>query len=197
MKKEKDKIREKMYSLRSNLSSKDYNEKNKHVEENFYSLSLEKEYNNFMSYVNIKKEVRTRLIIDNLIKKNKTVSVPICLQKTTNLIASKINSLDELESSFFNLFEPKKEKIEEISPINLEVIIIPGIAFDRSGNRIGFGKGYYDRFLKKVKPGALKIAMAYDFQVLKDLPTDSFDVNMDMIITDKEIIEIKDNNTYS
>jgi len=72
--------------------------------------------------------------------------------------------------------------IEEI-----DLVIVPGVVFDKNLNRIGFGKGYYDKILNRLKPSAKKVALAHDFQVLEDIPAEEHDVKMDMIITEKNI----------
>ena len=72
---------------------------------------------------------------------------------------------------------------------NIDVILVPGLAFDRNGGRMGFGKGYYDRLLESSK--AVKIGLCYDFQILEKIPTESHDVPMNFVITEKEILEIR------
>ncbi len=87
----------------------------------------------------------------------------------------------------FHIEEPSGSDTANISDI--ELIVVPGVAYDRQGNRVGRGKGYYDRLLASTK--ATKIGMAYDFQLIDEIDAESHDVKMDIIITDKSVITIK------
>lgn len=95
--------------------------------------------------------------------------------------------LEDLRPGAFGILEPN-----DLSPKfkdTVGICFVPGIAFDKSGNRLGFGKGYYDRFLKN-KPQITKIGVCYSFQLLKhiEIPADEYDIKMDMIITEKEVL---------
>lgn len=83
----------------------------------------------------------------------------------------------------FHIEEPQGDDLCDMADI--EMIVVPGVAYDRHGNRVGRGKGYYDRLLSRTK--ALKIGVAYDFQIVDDIEADPHDVKVDMIITDKGI----------
>ena len=83
----------------------------------------------------------------------------------------------------FHIEEPQGDDLCDMADI--EMIVVPGVAYDRHGNRVGRGKGYYDRLLSRTK--AIKIGVAYDFQIVDDIETDAHDVKVDMIITDKGI----------
>ena len=91
------------------------------------------------------------------------------------------------EKGTFSVLEPKERVC--LDKNNIDVVLVPGIAFDRCGGRVGFGKGCYDKFLKDIN--AIKIGFCYDFQLLEHINTDSTDVTMDFIITEKEIIRGK------
>ena len=100
------------------------------------------------------------------------------------LFFSKINSLNDLVIGKFNILEPKDRfKTKE----ELDLIIVPGLVFDKKGNRIGHGKGYYDSFLKK-HPNATKIGLAFEDQINKKILVEDHDIPMDFIITEKRII---------
>ena len=131
-------------------------------------------------------EVDTVAMIEYVLK----VGVRIALPKVVcdNLLFLEIKSLEDVEKSSIGLMEPKYycEVVDEPNAI----MIIPGAAFDRTGNRIGYGGGYYDRFLAK-EPNHKKIALAYDFQIYDILPMEKHDIKVDEIITEKEIIKCK------
>ena len=116
--------------------------------------------------------------------------VPISNKEDYSLILSKLNSFEDLVEGPYGILEPKKEKIKEISFDEIDLIIIPGIVFDLKGNRIGHGKGFYDRLLKNTKVSI--IALAFEFQIIGKIPVDKNDKPVDIIITEKRIIYCKD-----
>lgn len=87
----------------------------------------------------------------------------------------------------FHIEEPEGDDVRDISEI--EMVVVPAVAYDRHGNRVGRGKGYYDRLLADTR--ALKVGVAYDFQLVDDIDTDTHDVGVDMVITDKSVIVVK------
>lgn len=183
----KEDIRRVMLKRRREMSQEEIDEKSKRIAEVLLSLDFIQNSQTFMVYVNMPGEVRTERIIEDLLKAGKTVAVPVCIPKTVELLASEIKGLDELMPGHYGILEPRKELIRPVDPKILEVIIVPGIAFDIRGNRIGHGKGYYDRFLRKVPPFAKKVGLAFEFQVMPNVPVCHFDVPMDMIITENGI----------
>ena len=140
------------------------------------------EAKNVMFYSSIKNEVETHeLIREALTKRN--VFLPKINRE--NLHVVRIKRYDDLAKGKYGILESRKG--EELGDLRqLDVVIVPGIAFDMSGNRIGFGIGYYDRLLKKTS--AVKIALAHDFQVVDKIPAEAHDVPVDVIITEKRII---------
>jgi 5-formyltetrahydrofolate cyclo-ligase len=95
---------------------------------------------------------------------------------------------EPMERSYFGVWEPLGEEEKLISPEEIDLIIVPGLAFDRELNRLGFGRGFYDRYLSGCS--AFKVGICYDAQIAEkdEIPIDCYDVKMDMVITEKEII---------
>lgn len=98
-----------------------------------------------------------------------------------------------LQYGAFHIEEPTGDDIEDID--NIELIIVPGIAYDNRGNRVGRGKGYYDRLLSRTK--ATKIGIGYDFQLVDEIDSEPHDITMDIVITDSRIINIKSRNKHN
>lgn len=94
---------------------------------------------------------------------------------------------DHMRQGAFDIYEPTGDTVADISL--MDVVIVPGVAFDRRGNRIGRGRGYYDRLLSGCH--AIKIGICYDFQLLEEITADSHDVTMDYVVTDNEIIDVR------
>jgi 5-formyltetrahydrofolate cyclo-ligase len=136
-------------------------------------------------YVSVKNEVDTNGIIVDALSKGKRVSVPVTGPEGA-LNHVEIRSLDQLKPAQFGLLEPSHSNTDTICPGELDLVVVPGIAFDKSCNRIGFGAGYYDRYLEHVP--ASKVGLAYDFQILEEVPTESHDVPLDTVITQSGIL---------
>lgn len=157
----------------------------------FLNLKKSSFFNNsahIMVYLDFKHEVRTDFIINYCLEHNKNVYIPICIPETHELCISRITNLNELKSGHFGILEPKTEYIRLSNSRLLDLVLVPGVVFDSTGNRIGFGAGYYDRFMKRLKLGAVKAALAYSFQVVDKVPTDEYDIPADYIVTENDIV---------
>jgi len=185
----KEEIRRKILKKRLYLSKEDIKNKSQQV---FLNLTDTVEYKNsrdIMFYVATRSEVQTEEMIKTSMKMGKNVFVPIILPECINLAPSKIFDFDiELEKGKKGILEPKKEYHRLFPPENIDLIIVPGVAFDLSGNRIGRGFGYYDNFLRKVHPSTKIIALAFEMQIVKKIPNDKNDIPVHKIITEKRII---------
>lgn len=138
-------------------------------------------------YVSLPEEVDTGKIMEELFRQKKTVIVPkIFPHKRLKLF--QIQSLTDLEPGVFNIPEPGLTCTEIDSSV-IDLFIIPGVAFDRYGYRLGRGMGYYDRLL--IDTWIPKIGLSYSFQLIPRLPHAPYDIPMDVIVTEKEIIRIK------
>jgi 5-formyltetrahydrofolate cyclo-ligase len=103
------------------------------------------------------------------------------LRENTNL-RLEIKNLKQVELGAYKILEPKKH-LPRLKPQQIDLAFIPGIAFSRDGHRVGYGKGFYDRLMKKLT--CPKIGIAYEFQIVNNIPGEKHDVPVDMIITEK------------
>lgn len=121
-----------------------------------------------------------------------SVVIPYC--SGGEIVPFLLRSLDELETGLYGIKEPKElfrsRKDRIFDPKQIDLVIVPGLAFDINGNRLGRGKGYYDRFLRHLSPKTLKIALAFECQIFETIPRDSNDVPMDLVVTEERIIRI-------
>jgi 5-formyltetrahydrofolate cyclo-ligase len=140
-----------------------------------------------MLYSGKEKEVQTEKLIRATLKE-KRVILPITNKEQRILELSEIKNFDELEKATFNILEPKKGFIRLVAVDNLDLIVVPGVAFDYNGNRMGYGFAYYDKLLSTVKKPILFIALAFQFQVLKTIPHSRHDIRVHVIITEEQII---------
>ena len=138
-----------------------------------------------MVYMDFRNEVPTGEIIEKIRSTGKKLVLPFT-DRDFNIIPFEVPEDGEvagyLATSAFGIAEPDPELCRKADPGAIDLIIIPGSAFDQYENRIGYGKGCYDRFLAALPSSAFKLALAYDFQVLPCIPTDPADVKMDKIL---------------
>ncbi|MGB9857966.1 MAG: 5-formyltetrahydrofolate cyclo-ligase [Dictyoglomaceae bacterium] len=150
------------------------------------SLDIWKKTKIIHTYVSFRSEVDTRFIIYYSLINGKKVLCPII--KGENLLFGEIKSLNDLKVGSYGILEPQ-EPID-LDPEDIDIIIVPGIAFDLRGFRLGYGKGFYDRFLKDLK-NPTKIGLIYNELIRDSLPTDDKDVRVDIVISEKRIIYTK------
>ena len=147
--KEKEKLRKQIKEKRIKQSIEENRKKSKEIKEKLFNLKEYKNAKTVLFYVSYNGEVFTHDIVKEALK-DKKVIVPISNKEDCLLNLSKLEKWDDLEISSYGILEPKKECIKEISIDEIDLIIVPGVAFDIKGNRMGHGKGYYDRLLSKV-----------------------------------------------
>jgi 5-formyltetrahydrofolate cyclo-ligase len=137
-----------------------------------------------MFYVSLQDEVDTLIMIDEALKAGKRIAVPVILKEEKRLIAGEIhNRLEDLESQHFGIYQPRQDRVKEIPLDDIDLVVVPGVAFDRKNIRLGRGHGYYDRFLSGLPKRTKTIGLAFDFQVLEDLPQDPHDIPVSKIVS--------------
>ncbi|MEK7591783.1 MAG: 5-formyltetrahydrofolate cyclo-ligase [Patescibacteria group bacterium] len=168
----------------------------KHSDEKIHRALIQrdewKKANTICISVSLPEEVDTKKIMSELFLEKKIVVVPKVLKERI-LELFQIKSADDLSVGKFGVLEPKSH-CKAVDKKSVDLFIVPGIVFDRSGNRLGWGKGYYDRLLQGVS--VPKIALAYSFQIADEIPHDTHDIRMSAIITEKEVIDTFDQAQY-
>ena len=157
------------------------------VQRNLFSLNIFEDRQNFLLYADFRCEVKTSSIIAMLLSKGKKVFLPAV--DGNDLLIGEF-SVTNTHLGKYGILEPDITQQQSFPAELIDVFIVPGVAFDRRGGRIGYGKGYYDRLLCNAKKDSLKIALAYDMQIVEDTFSEDCDIAMDKIITEKEIIEV-------
>ncbi|TCU74113.1 5-formyltetrahydrofolate cyclo-ligase [Tissierella praeacuta] len=181
-------LRKKILQKRAELSTENIVNYSNIIENKLYKMDYYKNAKTIMSFISFGDEIITHEIIKNSIKNGKSVVVPITIPETKELKVSKILDFSELEIGYYNILTPKKDFLRFIDFNTIDLVLVPGVVFARDGYRVGYGGGYYDRFLSKFKEKVNTIGLAFDLQIVEEIPKDSFDIPVDFIITEKETI---------
>ena len=185
---DKKSLRKKVLEKRSKLSKKDIIEYSEIIANKLYEMDYYKNAKRLMSFISFKDEIHTHEIIKTSISEGKSIVVPITFPERKELKVSEVLDFSELEIGFYDILTPKEEFIRFVDPSTIDLILMPGVVFAKDGYRIGYGGGYYDRFLSKLDKKVMKIALAFDLQIVDTVPTESFDIPVDIIITEKRVI---------
>jgi len=132
-----------------------------------------------MFYISFDGEVVTQDMLKTSQRLGKMILVPVC-RKNGVMKPCILEDKMPLARNCYGILEPVRKKFMKIK--DLDLVIVPGVAFDKKGRRIGRGKGYYDRFLKKLSPNTTSIGLAFDFQILPSIPATRSDVGVDKVI---------------
>jgi 5-formyltetrahydrofolate cyclo-ligase len=142
-----------------------------------------------MAYIDVRAEVRTRQHLPKLLEGDKRIVVPYCVNDVLELFL--LENMDELAIGMYKILEPKPELRDapgkRVEVKELDLIMVPGVAFDRRGARMGHGFGYYDKLLEHARPDAPLVALAFECQIFPEIPTQQHDIFMDRIITEQAI----------
>lgn len=188
---EKRQVRQRIGSLLKRMSEDDYTRFNAQVYERFFSLKIVRQAQAIMIYYSIAHEVETHSIIKQLLGQGKRVGLPVC-REDRSLDVREIISLNQVvrkDFKTFSLYEPGKET-SIIPADDLDLVIIPGIAFDLDGNRLGHGAGYYDRFLHNLPSHIYRLGLAYQFQVIPYVPVSKYDIPVNGLLTEERFYDI-------
>lgn len=186
----KKELRKEMLTKRNQLEDCIRNPQDKIIYDNFINSDLYKNAQDIFIYVSFGSEVDTHKIINKAIKDNKSIYVPKTDMEKKEMIAIKIHSLSELVVDSYGILAPISVDKTLISN-KFDVIIMPGVAFDKEGNRIGYGGGYYDKYIKDNDANTTpKVALAYDEQIIEKIESEAHDINVDFIISSKKVLVI-------
>ena len=158
----------------------------KKISDRFLGLEEYTSCKTLFTFVSSDIEVDTIYIIEKALSDGKQVAVPKCTDKTGHMEFYYINSLNELKTGYFSILEPDTNICKKADSFT-GLCIVPGLCFDYQGFRIGFGKGYYDRFLQRFK--GTTVGICYSKCIEKELPKGAYDRSVDILVTDKFTIQ--------
>ena len=140
-----------------------------------------------MFYIDVRSEVRTRHDLELALQSGKSIVVPWC-NADGELELFRLDGMEELEIGMYRILEPRQQlrslPEKQVNVESLDMIMVPGVAFDRRGARMGHGKGYYDKLLQHARRDAPLVALAFECQLFEEIPVAAHDIFMDRIITE-------------
>ena len=146
-----------------------------------------------MFYIDVRAEVRTRHNLEDALASGKKIVVPYCVDGELELFH--LESMDELEIGMYKILEPRADlrdvEAKRVDVSELDLIQVPGVAFDSMGGRTGHGKGYYDKLLEHAKPTTPLVAIAFECQIFPEIPMEDHDIYMDKVVTESNVFQGK------
>lgn len=173
---------------KNRVAQKNKDEISKQIVTKFMAMQEYAAATTVLYYVDAGSEVRTRHSLPEALAGGKRIVVPYCIVETNELELFLLEDMNELVEGAYKILEPKAELRElpnkTVQPEQLDLVMVPGTAFDPKGGRMGQGKGYYDRLLARVRPDAPLVAIAFDCQIFDEIPVSAHDVFMDKVLTE-------------
>ena len=183
-------LRRRIINSRDQMSRVEIEQKSTKIAEKLYALPEYKNASSILFFLSFGSEVDTRPMVEETIERGKIALAPKTVSKTRKLLLSQILDWDkDLAPGVYNIPEPRSEALRLVDPETVELVIVPGVAFDRRGNRLGYGGGYYDRFFMQLRKNTPLIALAFELQIVSSVPVDYWDRLVDLIITEKDVIK--------
>lgn len=183
-------IRRIIIKKRDELDKKTKIDYDSRIKKSLMRNSLFLEADNIFIYVGFGSEINTSAYIEEFLKLQKNILIPRTEIKTRKMEAVQIQDLNDLVMDDYGILEPRSDK-EIFQKEKIDLIILPGVCFSEYGDRIGYGGGYYDRYLKTLSDSIPKIALCYEFQIDNDIESEKHDVKADYIITEDRFIICK------
>lgn len=186
---EKKSLRNDILSIRNSLEKETKDKMDYEIYNKLINSELYLKAKNIFIYISFDKEIETKRIINKALNDKKKVYIPKIYIDDKSMKAIRLNSFEDLKENSMGILEPMDDS-HYIDKKELDLIIVPGVVFDLSGNRIGYGGGYYDRYLEDIKEISNKVVLAYDLQVIDFIEPEDHDIRIDYIITNTKFRKI-------
>ncbi|RVU55124.1 5-formyltetrahydrofolate cyclo-ligase [Anaerosphaera multitolerans] len=180
----KKEFRKELIKKRDALSLDYMKEASEKIAEHLYNLDLYRQSSNIFIFVSYKSEVDTHNIIKRALSEGKNIFIPVVDRETKTMKISRLKDFSQLSESYMGILEPRDEEIDIVDPEILDLIITPGLAFDKKGYRIGYGGGFYDKFFSSLKKKVTKLGIGFDLQYVESLPHEDYDIQIDYFLSE-------------
>ena len=188
-------FRKQVIESRKNKDSEFISINSQIITEKLLSMDCLQQANTVMLYLDFNNEVKTDQLITKLISLRKTVASPVTIKDERKLIPYEIINLKEgINIGTYGIREPNKDLSNEIDVKNIDVLIVPAVAYDKNCYRLGYGGGYYDRFIERLRDDAITIGIAFDLQLFDSIPKEEHDAQLNYIITESSTYVGKNKN---
>lgn len=185
----KKELRKQILQSRRDIPADEREEKSKQIAEHILQSSLYQEARFVFSFIPFGDEVNIRPVLEHAVQTGKKLAIPKTVSSSRELVLYQFETWEQLIPGVFGIMEPDPGRSTVVNPIDIDLILMPGVAFDRHGGRLGYGGGFYDRFLAGLPQSPPLIAPCFTEQVIERVPTEDHDIQVDMLITDQEIME--------
>lgn len=188
-------IREKKAAIRSEvisavtvLDSKKQAKRSEKIQERLFSFANFREANIVLLFVDRDIKLSDKTIVEHCLSKNKVVVLPAFDKENFRMTLLKLDNYDDLMAGPRGIQEPNASRCKKVPIDRIDIALIPGLAFDEKGGRIGSGDGFYDRLIPRLPITTRKVALACEEQIVQQVPMESHDKYVDIVITDKRVI---------
>ena len=184
-------LRREILQARDQLTPQERGDLSRAIQQNLWQLAELRTSQIVFSYVAFRSEVETLPLINQCLGEGKQLAVPLTIPGD-NLKSYLINDPDlDLRPGYCRIPEPDPDRLILLAPNLIDVVLLPGSVFDRQGGRLGYGGGYYDRFLANLAPQAIRIGLAFELQVVEQVPLLSHDQLLDFLVTEQGVVRVK------
>ncbi len=182
---EKNDLRRHLIAKRDQLTKDEVKTKSLRVADRLLALEAYQHAERIFTFLSFGSELDTRPIVEAALAEGKTLIVPRVNRKTKRLDLYEITSYDGLVPGGYGILEPTEEHVR-VSENDVDLILVPGVAFDESGGRLGYGAGFYDRILSKTRSAL--VALCFELQIVPEVPREPHDIPVPLILTEKRVI---------
>jgi len=191
--KKKKELRKKVQELRDAIDPERRKLLSARVAANLWSVPEFTAATSILFFISFRSEVDTVPMIRRALDEGKVVCVPCTDDGDKSMVASRIFDLEsDLEVGNYDIPEPRGECLRPVPAEEIDVVLMPGVAFDDSGGRLGYGGGYYDRFLERCGPRCALIAVAFEIQIIEHVPCADHDHHIHKVVTESRVIDCQD-----
>ncbi len=166
----KNALRQKLLLLLRNQKEDERFNKSRMIQQRLFATEEFQRSRRILFYASFDGEVETFAMMKQAQTLGKKIALPAVLKDQKKIIPSAVNNLEALKKGPYGILQPNEDKQEPFAIKDLDLVIVPGLAFDRQNHRLGRGAGYYDRFLNEIPPATPTVGLAFDFQIVERLP---------------------------
>ncbi|MBS7526987.1 5-formyltetrahydrofolate cyclo-ligase [Fusibacter paucivorans] len=187
---DKKQLRQQVITARNSLDVERRLALSKQIQQKVLSLPAFKFARAAAGFVDFRNEVYMRPILESILQANMPLMLPRISDDGKQMIFYQVNTLEHLKTSRLGIKEPDPSRCELGDPQQLSIVLTPGVAFTQDGYRLGYGGGYYDRFFQTISEDVQRVGLAFELQMLPEIPHESHDIRVHCVVTEQHIYEV-------